>query len=1025
MSASIIFPNLKCPRCVSLLAFWLVACLVPAAHALDPNRSFAEYIHSQWNAQQGFPGGAVHAFAQTPDGYLWIASEKGLVRFDGIGFRLFNHANTASLPASPVLGLIVDSEGSLLIRLQTPGLLRYRNEQFEDVLPATLPDTVVTAMARGLSGDVLLVSRQDPMRYSGGKLIQLTPGGGSIGGIAISVAGSPDGTLWMGTRDRGLFSSRSSGAWASRGLADRKINCLLPGAGSQLWIGTDNGLIQWNGTEMDQAGLPSFLSHTEVFALDRDRDANLWVGTASGLVRVDARRGASVEGTSRPVNALFEDREGNLWVGTARGIERYHDSAFVNYVSASEDQGAARTGPIFVDDTGRTWFGGFDGGLFWVTEKQRGNITTAGLDKDVVYSITGGHGEVWIGRQRGGLTELREEDGSFLSRTYTTADGLLAGSIYAVQRTRDGTVWAGGVNGGVSRLRNGRITTYTTADGLLSNSISAIEEAADGTVWFATSNGLQSFAHDKWEPFLSKDGVPPGRINCLTEDSQGVLWIGTDAGLAFIRAGRFETPSRAPDALQEPVYGIAVNLRNDLWIATSGHVVKVPRARLLGELQDESMVREFGPADGLPETEGVRRSRSVAADPSNRIWFSLNSGVSMLDPARVAINSAPAIVHIESVSADGRTLDGAAISRIPARARRVTVQYIGLSLAAPEGVRYRYRLDGFDNDWSSSTAARETIYTNLKPGSYRFHVIAGNSDGVWSRSEATIGLEIVPAIWQTWWFLSVLALTCIVSLLLMYRLRLRRLTNALNMRFEERLAERNRIAQELHDTLLQGLLSASMQVHVAADALPPESPAKPALTRVIQVLRQVTDEGRTVLRGLRQSDVRATDLADAFSRIRQDLEPGGEQSRLVDFRVIVEGEPRPLHPLLRDEVYRIGREALTNAFRHSRAHSIELALKYDSSHLRVFVRDDGLGIDPKRLQADRSGHRGLSDMRERAERIGSRLHVYSSPSAGTEIELDVPGRIAFEDHQSGGKFKWLRKPGWSKERFANPNRETE
>ncbi len=265
---------------------------------------------------------------------------------------------------------------------------------------------------------------------------------------------------------------------------------------------------------------------------------------------------------------------------------------------------------------------------------------------------------------------------------------------------------------------------------------------------------------------------------------------------------------------------------------------------------------------------------------------------------------------------------------------------------------------------------------------------------------------LVPLFWETWWFWISGGVAGGFALLAFYRFRMRQLTKQLNVRFEERLAERMRIAHELHDTLLQGFLSASMQLHVATECLPADSPTKPALNRVLELIRQVIDEGRSAVRGLRSSDNSgALELEQAFSRIQQELalrEP-------IGFRVIVEGRARPLHPLIRDEVYRIGREALVNAFHHAQAKNIEVAVEYLSNQLRVLVRDDGCGIDPQVLRAGREGHWGLSGMRERAEDIGARLKVRSRLTDGTEVELSVPGHVAFQDQSSVSLRKWFTK----------------
>jgi signal transduction histidine kinase len=369
----------------------------------------------------------------------------------------------------------------------------------------------------------------------------------------------------------------------------------------------------------------------------------------------------------------------------------------------------------------------------------------------------------------------------------------------------------------------------------------------------------------------------------------------------------------------------------------------------------------------------------------------MNHGLVMADPVRVAGHVAPlALVHVDGISADGHPLEQRGEVTIPPRRQRITVAFTGLSLSVPERVLFRYRLDGFDRDWSEPASLRQAVYTNLGPGTYKFHVIASNSDGLWNPSDSTMRFTIAPAFWQTAWsrLSGVLLLTAIGWMA--YRVRLGQVARQLNVRFEERLAERTRIAQELHDTLLQGFVSASMQLHVAADRLPADSSAKSSLGRVVDLMGRVIEEGRNAVRSLRSS-TESHDLEQAFSGMADELGSDGQ----LDYRVIVEGRVRPLNPMIRDDVYRIGREALVNAFRHSNAKRIEIELRYGSSELRMLVRDNGCGIDPQVLKSGRQGHWGLVGMRERAERIGARFKVWSSASAGTEIELLVPGHVLF------------------------------
>jgi signal transduction histidine kinase/ligand-binding sensor domain-containing protein len=770
-------------------------------------------------------------------------------------------------------------------------------------------------------------------------------------------------------------------------------------------VGTDKGLYHWNDRGSRREALPSALSNLQILSLLQDRDSNIWVGTDRGLLRINAKGTSfSEEKELRgdgAINVLFEDREGNVWVGGARGLGRIRDTVFMTFSSAADPR-FENTGPIYDDAEGRIWFAPGQGGLHAIKDAHVQSGSIAVPTNGVVYSIGGRGNEIWIGRQRGGLTHLQWRNGTATSHTFTEADGLAQNSVYSVLESRDGSVWAGTLSAGVSRFRDGRFTTYTAASGLAANTVSSILEGRDGAMWFATSNGLSSLSNDHWKTYSTRDGLPSANVNCLFEDSAGVLWSGTSAGLAFLISGKVQVPS-LPDVLREPIFGIAEDKSRGLWIATSNHVVQVPRDKLLAGQAGTGEIREFGPADGLPSSEGVNRSRSVIRDSEGRIWISVNGGLSVVDPSHLAYGWPPAIAHVEAVMADGTAITPFDSIRVPAAHKRITFAYTALSLAVPERVRFRYFLEDFDRQWSEPSAAREAVYTNLGPSTYHFHLLASNSYGEWNGSETVVSFEVEPAIWQTWWFRSTLAVLLVSIVFVSYRLHLHRLTQQLNLRFEERLAERTRIAQELHDTLLQGFLSASMQLHVADDQLPADSPAKPLMNRVLTLMGRVIDEGRNAVRGLRSVHDDSHDLGQAFSRVAREL--GIEQE--VDFRVVMEGLPRALHPVIRDEVYRIGRESLVNAFRHSRASKIEVEVDYSASNLRILVRDNGCGIDPQVLRAGRDGHWGLPGMRERAEKIGAKLRVLSRASAGTEVELTVPGQVAFQSHASARPRQWL------------------
>jgi len=995
-----------CCRRSALLVLVLVT-WASRIDALDPNRKLSQYVRQRWGNDKGLPG-EVDAITQTPDGYLWVGTAKGLFRFDGNNFSPVSDQGASQVPLTNVLALMVDDQGHLIVRLPERNLLRYLDGTFENTLyPLRQRELAITAMFRTRAGFPLVAGIVNGvMKYRSGQFESIAPSSSLPSSPVISLTQSADGRIWLGSREAGLFYLNGSHAVAVGGeLPSQTVNALLE-EGRDLWIGTDSGLARWNGTSITTEGVPAELRRIRVLTILRDRNSNLWVGTSSGLYRVSggrcSRSDNAQDGSGAAINTLFEDAEGDLWAGGPWGIECLRDGTFTTF-GKPEGLPANSAGSIFADSDDRVWFAPLTGGLSWLDGGETKHITTAGLDKDVVYSIAGTHGDIWIGRQQGGLTHLISQGADMKAETHTQKQGLAQNSVYSVYQSRDGSVWAGTLSGGVSRLHAGQFTTYSNDSGLGANTVASILEGSDETMWFATPNGLRAFAKGKWRGYTTKEGLPSDDVNCLTEDSRGILWIGTAAGLAFLSANGITAPRNGPAALREPIFGMAEDASGGLWIATASHVVRLARDKLLRGVLAEGDQRDYSMDDGLRSVAGTRRDRSVMADGSGRIWFSLSNGLSVVDPAHLTSGSGLTLVHVQTISADNRPIDFRRAVQIPAPPRRITFAFSGVSLWEPDRVRYRYRLDGYDSAWSEPTAGREAAYTNLGPGTYRFRVVGRNPEGVWNTEEAVVGFDVLPLFWQTWWFRAACIVATGLLLLALYRLKLRQLDERLHVRFEERLAERTRIAQELHDTLLQGFLSTSLQLQVLAGKLHPDSPTKEPLNRMIEQMRQVIDEGRNAVRGLRSSQSLSSDLEKAFLHIRQEFQIGDQ----VEFRVIVDGEPRPLNPFLRDEVYRIGREAVVNAIRHSHANAIDLEIKYAPTKMRVRVSDNGCGIDPHVLQVGRDGHWGLPGMRERAEKIGGRLRIYSQVSGGTEVELSVPGHVAFTDSSSNLLWAWF------------------
>jgi PAS domain S-box-containing protein len=734
----------------------VLAGVVTDAPALDPNRLPSQYVREQWTTETRFPGGAVNGIAQTADGYLWIGTDRGLIRFDGFNFRPVSFASIATASNVPILQLLTDAGGKLWVRPQGADLVRQKDGKFESVRYG--PDAI-TALSKD-NHDGVLVSdiEQGTFRFMADHLQKLGPASPPV----ISLAETADGRIWMGTLGDGLFFLRGGRATqVNAGLPDRKINCLLAIGSDELWVGTDTALYRGNGTGFRRLELPSFLGNIQVLSLLRDRDSNIWVGTTRGLLRINGKGiSFSEEKELRGdggITALFEDREGNLWIGGARGLGRIRDSAFVTY---SSDRRFEHNGPVYVDPGGRTWFAPAQGGLY-VLQNGRVQPVASIPPNEVVYSLSGRADVVWAGRQRGGLTRLQFRNGAIASQSYTEANGLAQNSGYAVYESRDGSVWTGTLNGGVSKFKDGHFTTYTTNNGLASNTVSSILETRDGAMWFGTPTGLSSFSDGQWRTYTTVEGLPSPEVNCLFEDSSGTLWSGTSAGLASFASGHFQVPNELPDVLREPILGMADDKSGRFWIATSHHVLRVPRDNLLRGVVKAVDVHEYDQADGLESTEGVKRSRSVTSDSAGRIWFSLSSGLSVVNPSQINDNSVPALPHIEAITANDNITNLADFVQIPPSPGRIILEYTGLSLAVPERIRFRYFLEGFDSSWSQPVAAREAVYTNLGPGSYRFRLVASNSEGLWNGQETAIALNVAPAYYQTYWF----RLLCVAAFL--------------------------------------------------------------------------------------------------------------------------------------------------------------------------------------------------------------------------------------------------------------------
>jgi signal transduction histidine kinase/ligand-binding sensor domain-containing protein len=1011
---------------VGLLAVTLVAgfvLLVRGAEAGPAVQGLTDFHHTEWNGL-----GSVFDIKQGPQGFLWLTTSKGVLRFDGVRFQSAEEVTRGAAHDSEIDSVFPSSSGGLWLTTEGAGLLFWKDGRLTN-----FPDRRCTPtrkqgkLIEDRNGSLWVQAKAGLFRLRGSVCEQVGGEQGYPGGFPAGILMDNDGTLWVKTQ-RGplLFLPRGQSKFQvskyGNGLST-SYAFLHQAPDGTIWLSDDQGLRRVANKLSASASSPpgkGDKKNAQFGDFAFAPDGSLWAVTGKGVQRFDhverwrtplAAETAPGESftpeqrlSSDGVWTLLIDREGIVWVATNSGLDRLRRAALttLGLPRAPEHEYGVAAG-----DRGSVWIGNSSFPLTHVAAD--GTITSIPGIRQTVVLRRDHNGTIWSAGA--GDFHLWRSSGDRFTPLHYPDEDLDTVTFVAVDRNSD--TWLTTTSGRAYRLHDGAWSEQTAALGKKPGVVGTMVDDQEGNIWFGFSNKVVQWDGSTYHRFSFPDGKRGVSENTMSVRG-GHVWLAGAGGVQLFTQGQFYLMRWKDPALPGRVSGVVETETGDLWVNGFSGISHVSAAELKNWLLDPGSAvsaEHLDELDGLPGLSGeVHPEPSLVEAADGRLWFATTKGIAWLDPAALERkpNRLPPPVTISAVIANGRTYSGSSQLTLPAHTENLEVDYAALSLAMPERVMFRYKLVGVDNEWQDAGTRRQAYYTKLHPGPYRFQVIASNNDGVWNNAGAVLDIDVSPAWFQTNWF-RLLCVACAIFLgSAFYRHRVRQVAADINARFDERLAERTRIAQELHDTLLQGFLSASMQVHVATDCLPEGSEAKPILTRALELMGQVIEEGRNAVRGLRSSHSLSLDLEQAFARIQQELEPDNAKGAEVKFRVVTEGQQRPLHPLLRDEVYRIGREAVINAFRHARAKQIEVTLRYNSNQLCLMVRDDGCGIDPKFLQTGREGHWGLSGMRERADRIGARLQLFSSVAAGTEIDLSVPGRVAFQDQPDGG-LGWLRK----------------
>lgn len=980
------------------------------AQALDPARHISQYGHTAWRSKDGLLTGSPLAIAQTPDGYIWIGTNSGLLRFDGVRFVRWPQDGQALYGG--IGALLTGRDGGLWIGAEG-GVSRWRNGQLTTFADSRGP---VQAMVETPEGDLWFVrAAAEP---DAGPLCQVAAGRvrcyGADAGVTDNVLGAlaidQSGDLWVGG-ERTLLHGRP-GRFQAYAPARLTRNTNMAGVSALaldrggVWV----GLLAGRGAGLQRLvngawtpAAPAFGgSALRVSALFIDGDDTLWIGTVNqGIYR---QHGDRVERFDRTdglsgdyVVAFYEDRERTLWVVTDEGIDQFRELRVTSY-SRREGLGISVVDGVHATRDGAVWAGG-GGALSVLRDGLVRSITTeGGLPGDQVTSIFEDRsGALWVGID-GRLT--RYDDGRFTR--VDLPDGRQVGMVTSMTEDIDGNVWAtvAGPPRALLRIRDGVVTQALAPPQV--PPLRRVAAAPDGSLWLGLISGdLARWRNGEVEVLPFRPESPPraaALFNHLLVRSDGEVLAATAFGLIGWREGKRRTFTVDDGLPCNRLFALVDDLEGHLWLYAECGLVQVSGEQLRRAWADGAV--RLQPLRVLDVFDGAQGGwapfQGAARSADGRLWFANQTVLQVVDPARLGGDAVAPPVHIEGMVADRVAYADRHGLRLPAGTRDVQITYTAPSFVAPQKVRFRYRLEGHDPGWIDAGARRVALFNDLPPGDYRFHVVASNHDGVWNEAGAAMPFSVAPAWHETTAFRVIGVVLCVAGLAGFYRLRLQRVAAVLADRFDERLRERTRLARDLHDSLLQSIQASKMLVDGPIRGSDDPQQIRMAADKVSSWLDRALDEGREALTSLRAPRRGPNDLLSLLKQFAAETEM--ERSMAISFGV--HGKPSALHPVVAEEVAAIGREAMRNAFVHSGGTRLEVTLAYDAN-LTLRVRDDGRGIDATAAAHGKPGHYGIQGMRERAAALGGTLTVARWRGTGTEVTLVVPGRAVFSRSNAG------------------------
>ncbi len=956
--------------------------------ALDSAKILTQYTHRVWNQEEGLLDPTVYSMLQTKDGYLWLGTQNGLIRFDGERFRPLQ-IGAGNLTGEPILirSLYQDRQGVVWAGSIGNGLLRFsaRNKTWFNTRNG-LPSDIVTCVVPHGENGLWLCTNQGLVDFQNKPAKTYTTADGLPSNRISSTCQAVDGTQWVSTFDQGLSRGANGRFQPFRNASlgpNSSVRTVLCTPDGFVWAGTDQGLFQIKNNSLQRFTSRNGLADDQVLTLMPDRSNGLWIGTQTGISRFSNGEWSTYrtrDGLSHTtVFSLLIDREGSLWAGTKNGLDQFTDPRVTPY-TLSEGMPTNDIGPVTEDQEGSLWIGTrgsglvrFDGHSFRCLSPKNGL-----LDSDISSLLTAPNGDLWIGTGKG-LNRLRS--GRIIG-SYRLPPGTRINRVNSLFIDASENLWVG-TEQGLFQWQAGRFIRSKQFLPLNSEPIVALGGGRSTQLVVSTEVGSLYFLRDgKVTAYTPPDPTRPITAY-YPNPERHALWMGTmGSGLIRFKNAAL-THLRVKDGLfDDQIYAMLADDHKNLWFASSKGIFRVSQDQL-----EDVADRKRKSVESLPFSTGqLRFECQSGVQPGawktrdGRLWFSTTNGLVMVDPNRLRPNTLPPPAQIEAIFVNGQRREADASLQLAPYEKNMEIRYAGLSFVTPEKVTFRYILEGYEKGWIEAGSRREAFYTNLPPGHFRFRVIACNSDGVWSSRGAVVDFTIEPLPYQRPWFFPLLGLLIGLMVWLGYQLRIRRLQSQFNLV----LTERTRIARELHDTLLQGLSGVTMQLQALWTRLP-ISEEKHVLQDIIKDAGTCLTEARHSLWDLRSPRSAENGLTEKLTQLARTAVMG----KSIRLELQVARITDQLSPEVEYQLLRIAQEAITNSIRHGEPQTLEIRLEHNEKQkLQLTVRDDGKGFNTDVKQAQ-FGHYGLVGIQERADEIGAKLTIHSVRGFGTEVVVTM------------------------------------